>query len=199
MIIPINFRYKYKEYPFSQKATTRSKQLGILTCGAMCMVYALFWYGFVFLILSATGSISESACFAIAAISIVGFVFVINHIKKKAAAKIDKMALEELQALQHTDPRSFAAYAGMFKGGDAQKPPIAQNPVHANGINYAQYQNRPQQPNSVSYTPPVQPSTPKVQPTSETNTGAQTKSFCIHCGTALKPGSASCHNCGKKA
>lgn len=113
MIIPINFKYKYKNYPFSPKATQRSKMLGILTCATMCLVWGLFWCMIVYGILIGFGG-SEDVSLVIAVISLIGMVFLIKRIKSTSAIKIEQMAMADLCALQHTDPVSYIQFAGMF-------------------------------------------------------------------------------------
>ncbi len=113
MVIPVRFSYTYKKYPFSPKATKRSMQLGILTCGAMCLVYGLFWAMIVFGILTGIG-IGDNASIILSFISLIGMVVLRNRIRQNLDAKIERMAMADLMALQNTDPATFAQYAAVF-------------------------------------------------------------------------------------
>ena len=112
-MIPIFFRYTYKNYPFSPRATTKSKQLGICTCTAMCLVYGLFWVMIVFAILTGIG-IGDDASMVLSLLSLIGMVVLIRRIKQNSAAKIEQLAMTELLALQNTNPAAFAQYAAAF-------------------------------------------------------------------------------------
>lgn len=113
MVIPVRFSYTYKKYPFSPKATKRSMQLGILTCGAMCLVYGLFWAMIVFGILTGIG-IGDNASIILSFISLIGMVVLRNRIRQNLDTKIERMAMADLMALQNTDPAAFAQYAAVF-------------------------------------------------------------------------------------
>lgn len=114
MVIPVRFSYTYKKYPFSPKATKRSMQLGILTCGAMCLVYGLFWVAIVNRILILIGIDMGNAAIILSLISLVGLVVLIRCIKRNGAQKVERMAMADLMALQNTDPAAFAQYAAVF-------------------------------------------------------------------------------------
>ena len=113
MVIPVRFNYTYKKYPFSPKATKRSMQLGILTCGAMCLVYGLFWAMIVFGILTGIG-IGDNASIILSFISLIGMVVLRNRIRQNLDTKIMQIAMADLMALQNTDPAAFAQYAAVF-------------------------------------------------------------------------------------
>jgi len=113
VVVPVRFNYTYKNYPFSPKATKRSMQLGILTCGAMCFVYGLFWAMIVFGILNGIG-IGNEASIILAFISLIGMVVLKNRIKQNVEQKIERMAMADLMALRNTDPAAFAQYAAVF-------------------------------------------------------------------------------------
>ena len=114
MVIPIRFSYTYKNYPFSPKATMKSKQLGIFTCGAMCFVYGLFWAMIVDGILMGIG-IPSGVSIILSLVSLVGLVALIRRIKHNGALKVEQMAMADLLSLRHTDPAAFAQYAAVFK------------------------------------------------------------------------------------
>lgn len=113
MVIPVRFNYTYKKYPFSPKATKRSMQLGILTCGAMCFVYGLFWAMIVDGILMGIG-IPGGVSIILSLISLVGLVVLIRRIKRNGNQKVERIAMADLMALQNTDPAAFAQYAAVF-------------------------------------------------------------------------------------
>lgn len=113
MVIPVRFSYTYKKYPFSPKATKRSYQLGILTCGGMCFVYGIFWVMIVDAILVGIG-ISNDVAIIPSLISLIGMVVLRNRIRRNLDAKITQMAMADLMALQNTDPAAFAQYAAVF-------------------------------------------------------------------------------------
>lgn len=159
-MIPIYFRYTYKNYPFSTKATTRSKQLGILTCGAMCVAYGFFWAMIVNGILMGIG-IPDEISIILSLISLVGMVLLRNRIKKNMEIKIERMAMAELTALQTTDPIAYVQYAAMFaeeltryqQSYQYQTPPQYHAPYQNQAAPHYQYQPSAQY--HAPQTPPV--------------------------------------------
>lgn len=227
MVIPVRFSYTYKKYPFSPKATKRSMQLGILTCGAMCLVYGLFWAMIVFGILTGIG-IGDNASIILSFISLIGMVVLRNRIRQNLDAKIERMAMADLMVLQNTDPAAFAQYAAVFAQElaryqaayqyqappqhqastqyHAPQTPPASKPVQSAprqgfDIQIEQSESVPEKPAAVEVPIPQSDviELPAVaEPAPADDPSVPEKKFCGQCGTKLKPGSHFCHNCGSK-
>lgn len=223
MVIPVRFSYTYKKYPFSPKATKRSMQLGILTCGAMCLVYGLFWVAIVNHILMLIGTDMGNAAIILSLISLVGLVVLIRCIKRNGAQKVEQLALADLLALQHTDPASFFQYAIIFheelaryqniyqpqSSSQYQTPSQTQTAAHKQAASAPVQQTgnsfdiQIEQQQTVSEDPvavevPMQSEQPLEQTVPAAESTIPEKKFCGQCGTKLKPGSHFCHNCGSK-
>lgn len=225
MIIPIYFNYKYKNYPFSPKATQRSKMLGLLTCTTMCLLWGFFWFAIIGYALSLCGC-EEEAAYIIAFVSLIAFVFIIKRIKNTSAVKIEQMAMADLCALQHTDPVSYIQFATAYKEElsryyEANSFRTAGQGYNSNQKYNTEQNTKTQNANTIpaestdiaehTVTPDVHETSesdeqiPSVQeherenPVSDNSIDIPNKCFCGHCGVKLKPGSMFCHNCGTKA
>ena len=89
LIIPI--RFKWKEYPYSPRATKYSKILGMLMSGAMTFVYALIFAGILNFILMEGGTDEETAS-CISLFALIPLLILKRFLKKKMEAKIDDIA-----------------------------------------------------------------------------------------------------------
>ena len=92
LIIPI--RFKWKEYPLSERATKYSKILGILFSGAMTGVCCFCWFGISGFILSGMG-VDEETAYGIAAIALIPLLALRYFAKKKLEEKIEAIAKED--------------------------------------------------------------------------------------------------------
>ncbi len=210
MIIPISFKYTYTNYPFSERATKLSKVLGILTCTAMCIVWSFFWFAIVYAVLMGCGC-SDDVGLIISFISIIGFVAIVKRFKKTFAEKIVVIAMEELFALQHTDPVTYIQYAKVFSEELSRFNETKRFQSTRQNYNPNQKYNYNQQPKTQA---PVYKSSdnivrnevPTGNETTEESSSKQIEKhsvshnvnmkFCGQCGTRLKPEAVFCHNCG---
>lgn len=95
MFIPIHYSYKYKNYPYSPKATRYSRLLGGLTAWPMYLVYGFFWISIVYGVLCAIG-IDEDPSMVIALFSLILMVILIKKIKERVSKRIDAIAARDL-------------------------------------------------------------------------------------------------------
>lgn len=90
------FKYTYKVYEHSPKATKYSKILGVLTCIAMYMVYVVLWLFALATIFAALG-LSEDLMYILLVVSLIGLYVLVRKIKLKLQAKIERIALNDLK------------------------------------------------------------------------------------------------------
>lgn len=102
----MRFHYTYKSFPHSPKATARSKALGVLTCFPSLLVFAFFWYGFIYNFLWALCDLPDGLSMGLSFLSLIGFAFLVRWLKKAANRKIDQIAMEDLLNLQRAQMRT---------------------------------------------------------------------------------------------
>lgn len=152
--MPFVFKYTYTNYPFSPKATARSKQLGLATCPTFCVVVTI-----VFFLIFFAGIDALDIGLIIMAVASVASVFLGKFIRSKLAVKVENIAMADLLALRDTDPEAYKAYSAMFwqelhryqSTYGYQTPYGPSTPPRQNAQGY--------QAPPVSYTPPQQNTT----------------------------------------
>ena len=93
-MIPVH--YKYKNYgPAAPRATGYSRALGIFTSLTAKIVWGFLWAAAIGFIL--TGPLEEDAAYLTAFASLIPFYYLLSLLKKRLAAKIDRIALQEMQ------------------------------------------------------------------------------------------------------
>lgn len=97
MIIPII--YKYKSYPYCEKADRYSKALGIAFSWVGWFSWCLL-YSCVMLAIIALFNVQTNITYIILAIAMVPFVFALLKLKKHISIKIEKIALEEIKLIE---------------------------------------------------------------------------------------------------
>lgn len=99
----MRFRYSYKNYPHSPKATQKSKILGMLTSLPYCILYSFFWVALLSYFLEKVFQISYNITMPVSFISLIGLFFIIRKLKKDIGIKIEQLALEDFLRHHHKD------------------------------------------------------------------------------------------------
>ena len=96
----MRFNYTYRVFRHSPKATMRSKQLGILTCFPMLLVFGFFWYGIVYTFLWTLCGLPDGFSMGLSFLSLIVFAFLVRRLKQAANRKIDQIAMQDLLGQQ---------------------------------------------------------------------------------------------------
>ena len=99
-MIPI--KIKYKIYPFSEKATRYSRSLNILLSWPMKAIVGFVFFGVLGFILSKNG-VGENIAYSISAGIAILAIVLLQILKRKLEAKIEKTALLDLKKLKETN------------------------------------------------------------------------------------------------
>lgn len=112
MSIPVHF--KYRSYPFSARATRRSRNLSLFTSLPAYLIYAFLWVVLTYGILTKVGIAQEPAT-TVAFLSLLVLFLVLKLIKHLAIRSINKLAYADLKKLQSIDPERFKHYISTLK------------------------------------------------------------------------------------
>lgn len=93
--MPIIFKYTYKNYPYSLRATKYSKMLGLLTCNGFYITFTFVFFYVLSSFLCSAG-ISESVSFGISAIlGVLSVTLVRKKIREHFGNKIEAIAMTD--------------------------------------------------------------------------------------------------------
>lgn len=98
--------YQYKHYPFSEKATARSRALAIMTTWPCKMCFALFAALIAFALLDGIGMKEDPALILSLAAGVLSLI-PYGPCKRMLQKRIDRMAMKELEAMSPDEIRAL--------------------------------------------------------------------------------------------
>lgn len=121
MRIPIRIRYKYTDYPYSNRATGFSRAAGIMFS---FVAYVWWWFMFVATIAFVLDNMCDmtyETCMWIGVVLSIPYIFLLRLLKKKIDMIIDKIALKDYKKYIAKNPvtdnqKNFADMFDMYFG-----------------------------------------------------------------------------------
>lgn len=106
----MRLHYTYRKYPYSERATICSIQLGLLTSRPMYLVYGLFWCLAAYALFSEALGLQDNLAMPLTLASLILMVPLIRWIRSVISRRIDRMAAREWvqrreEALRHAPRR----------------------------------------------------------------------------------------------